>query len=172
MVARISGALFCTLLLLAGLQSIGKAQDKPRADSIEPDAEIQALIDHYIKTPAWTPEYYQHLIALRQVQLRNSRVVLRPNRNAPPAPPAREGETQLIRQAAFYAKRGPSFDEDPNPRDENVLVRDALTLIAQDLRIPEGRVIIGLLPYIESSDDRLRKFIREDVLGGDGKDSA
>ncbi len=171
MLPRISAALLFMILLLAGLQSIGKAQDNPRADSIEPDAEIQALIDRYIQTRAWTPEYYQHLIALRQVQLRKG-VAPRPDRMARPALPAREGETQLIRQAAYYAKRGPSFDEDPNPRDENILVRDALTLITQELRIPEVRVIIALLPYIETSDDRLRKFIREDVLGGDGMDSA
>jgi len=160
------------ILLLAGLQSVAKGEDKPRADSIQPDAEIQTLIDRYIQTPAWTPEYYQQLIALREVQLRKSGAIRRPDRNSPPAPPAREGETQLIRQAAYYAKRGPSFDEAPNPRDEDVLVRTALNSITHDLGIPEVRVIVALLPYIETRDDRLRKFIRHDVLGGDGKDSA
>jgi len=158
-------------MTLLGVHSHSIAAETDSTNTIEPDPQIQALIDHYIRTPAWTPESFQQLLALRQVQLRRSDVVPPPDRNAPPAPPAREGETVLILQAAYYAKRAPSFREEPNPGEEDVLVRDALTTIAHELHIPEVRVVAALLPYIETSDARLRAFIREDVLG-DGQHSA
>src|SRR5881392_2643356 len=81
--------------------------DEP-IDTIKPDPEIQTLIDGYVRTNAWTPESYQKLLALREVQLRKSGVAPRPDRNSPPAPLAREGEKLLICQAAYYSKCAPS----------------------------------------------------------------
>jgi hypothetical protein len=127
-------------------------------DAIEADAELQALIERYDQAARWTPEFYQHVIALRERAREKEAAPRLPKRLGPPV---NEGSRRLIQQAALY------FSQRSAPGKFKALMDD---LGGDDY--PNYGIMSALLPYLETKDQRLRGFILTEVLDGDGQNEA
>jgi hypothetical protein len=152
------------IVCLIVLQTVARAADAPgRAETIKPDAEIQAIIDNYRKIPRWTPEFYVQLTALQNLTKQKD---FRPKVPRKPGPPVVEEQRHVIQQAAYYFARSnnPPPREDPNGLVVNEGTRGQFRHLMHELGIPEYQVMAAILPYIDTPDEWMRNFIRTDVL--------
>ena len=147
--------------VLAALISVAAAGVRVPAAApppVQSDVRIQSLIDGLLRSPARDLNYYQKVIALREIAR---------GRHAPPG-----GEREVILQAALYSAHG----ERP-PKAKPGEVEDdggafdatyALQRVTQEVDIRTRTVVHTLLPYyLHGDDERLRGFIREHVLYGE-----
>jgi hypothetical protein len=145
------------------------ATDAPAPDTIKADPEVQALLDRYATTPRWTPEFFQQLIALNELRKEKEKEPRR-RPGSPPGPPVLKEQRNLICQAAYYfAQRNGPVIEQPNGLIQNNSTGGQFKQLMDELKIGEYRVMAALLPYIDTSDQKLRSFILTQVLEGDGQ---
>ncbi len=156
------------LAILPPTASAGAADTQPVDEAIKPDVDIQNLIDQYRHAERWTPEFYQRLTALHELTKQKAWPRRQPGQHGPPV---LEEQRHLIRQAAYYYAQTST----PPKEDANGLVlangstRGQFKDLMRELRIDDYRVMAALLPYIDTKDQRLRRFILTEVLEGDGQ---
>jgi hypothetical protein len=151
------------------MAAICAAADPTTEDTIAPDPEAQSLIDRYYHAQRWTPELYQHLTALHDLAKEKQ-----PSRRTAGqhGPPVLEEQRHVIRQAAHYFSQRSAEGDRANEVLQSVSTRGVFKYLMGELNIDEYRVMAAVLPYIDTKDERLRRFIVTEVLEGDGRNTA